>query len=289
MAPRVRIDIPESIKREVRQRCGFGCVICGLPLYEYEHLLGYANVERHVASEITLLCDRHHREKTAKLLPLDAVKAADRNPFNLRMGNSTSYPLHYSGDRCQINVGSCSFVSHRTSERKNLRLIVIDDVTVFGFQMDQGHLLLTLRMFDRNNKRVLEIVNNELIYSVSAWDISLVGQQLTIHAKKYSPIVKLFFQVPNQINVVRAHFFFNGVEIVIGPSPDLFFIVNGRMLISNNHSLGIDDVVSINSPLPEGYTCHVKMRDVSRSIPNREELLRWATKQVRNPRTGGGI
>ncbi|WP_198036130.1 hypothetical protein [Salegentibacter sp. T436] len=62
-------NIPLPIQREVRQRCGFGCVICGLPLYEYEHMEEWAKVKRHDAEEITLLCDRHHREKTAGLLP----------------------------------------------------------------------------------------------------------------------------------------------------------------------------------------------------------------------------
>lgn len=31
-------DIPASVKRAVRQRDGFGCVICGLGIYTYEHI-----------------------------------------------------------------------------------------------------------------------------------------------------------------------------------------------------------------------------------------------------------
>ena len=66
----VRPPIPESMKREVRQRCGFGCVICGMPLYTYEHMLGYVNVDRHVAEELTLLCYQHQYERTQRKLPL---------------------------------------------------------------------------------------------------------------------------------------------------------------------------------------------------------------------------
>lgn len=40
-------NIPLSIQRKVRQRCGFGCVICGMPLYEYEHMAEWAQVKRH--------------------------------------------------------------------------------------------------------------------------------------------------------------------------------------------------------------------------------------------------
>src|SRR5207248_2332597 len=32
------------MKREIRQRCGFGCVLCGRPLYTYEHMEGWARV-----------------------------------------------------------------------------------------------------------------------------------------------------------------------------------------------------------------------------------------------------
>ena len=78
-----RPPLNAGIMREVRQRCGFGCVICGRPIYEYDHILGWAKVKRHVASEITLLCDNHHREKTAGFLPNERVIEADKAPFNI--------------------------------------------------------------------------------------------------------------------------------------------------------------------------------------------------------------
>ncbi len=57
-------NIPLPIQREVRKRCGFGCVLCGLPLYEYEHMEEWAQVKRHIADEITLLCDCFDPYKT---------------------------------------------------------------------------------------------------------------------------------------------------------------------------------------------------------------------------------
>src|SRR3982750_2806106 len=104
-----RPPIPDPMKREVRQRCGFGCVICGLPLYEYDHLLGWARVQRHVAEEITLLCDQHHREKTSGLLPEAPVIEANSAPFNLRTGVSRPYDLHFDGEMCSIEIGGNSF------------------------------------------------------------------------------------------------------------------------------------------------------------------------------------
>ena len=99
-------NIPLPTKRDIRRRCGFGCVFCGIPLYEYDHMLGWANTHTHVSEEITLLCDQHHREKTAGLLPIEVVREADANPFNLRSGSSKPYDLHFSGDSCEAILGS---------------------------------------------------------------------------------------------------------------------------------------------------------------------------------------
>jgi len=49
-----RPPILEPMKRSVRQRCSFGCVICGLPLYEYHHMIPYADTEKHEEDNITL-------------------------------------------------------------------------------------------------------------------------------------------------------------------------------------------------------------------------------------------
>ena len=67
--------IPESIKRKVRQRCGFGCVICGIGLYEYEHFAPeYKDAKSHAPEGITLLCPNHHARKTIGRLSLETIK-----------------------------------------------------------------------------------------------------------------------------------------------------------------------------------------------------------------------
>jgi hypothetical protein len=107
--PQDRPPLPQPFMREVRQRCGFGCVICGFPIFEYDHLLGWANVKRHVASEITLLCDNHHRAKTAGFLPNERVIEANRNPRNLQSGVTKPYELYYSGNTYHIGIDSFAF------------------------------------------------------------------------------------------------------------------------------------------------------------------------------------
>lgn len=59
-----RPNIPAKLKRKVRQRCGFGRIICGLPIYEYDHIVEYSKTKHHNEGELTLLCPTHHSMKT---------------------------------------------------------------------------------------------------------------------------------------------------------------------------------------------------------------------------------
>ena len=50
-------DIPGTTKRIVRQRCGFGCVVCGAAFYQYEHVdPAFADARVHDPEKICLLC-----------------------------------------------------------------------------------------------------------------------------------------------------------------------------------------------------------------------------------------
>ena len=74
-------EIPSAIKREVRQRDGFGCVVCGSAIIQYEHFdPEFSEALEHTAAGITLLCGRCHDKKTRGLLSLETVKRAVRNP-----------------------------------------------------------------------------------------------------------------------------------------------------------------------------------------------------------------
>src|SRR5215467_7010159 len=143
-----RPAIPEPTKRLIRQRCGFGCVICGLPLYEYEHMLGWANVERHEAAEITLLCDQHHRERTNGLLPIEAVKQANTDPINFKTGLAKPYDLHFEGDECEVLIGSNRFTMQRIVDGILLIPVMIDGIPLIRFTLLDDHLLLSLLLFD---------------------------------------------------------------------------------------------------------------------------------------------
>ena len=62
-------DIPNLVKRQVRQSCGFGCVICGASIIDYEHVDPiFAEAKEHDPEKITLLCPQHHAKVTRGFL-----------------------------------------------------------------------------------------------------------------------------------------------------------------------------------------------------------------------------
>jgi len=224
-------NIPLPIQREVRQRCGFGCVICGMPLYEYEHMEEWALVKRHIAEEITLLCDHHHREKTNGLLPKEVVRKANEDPFNLRQGVSKPYLLHFSGEEAIVEIGGNTFTCSDNGYGTAMIPLSVDGVPLIGLILADGHFLLNLVIFNEYNSPVLHIKNNQLIYKPSAWDIQLIGTTLTVRENHRKILIEIQFCPPNKVIFKRGRFLRNGVEILIRPTNIL--ITNNSTLIAN--------------------------------------------------------
>jgi hypothetical protein len=62
--------------------------------------------QTHVPSELTLLCDDHHREKTVAFLPNQRVIEANQRPFNIINGVTAPHSLRYSGREFSLVIGS---------------------------------------------------------------------------------------------------------------------------------------------------------------------------------------
>lgn len=231
-----RPPIPDPMKREVRQRCGFGCVICGLPLYTYEHMLGYANVKRHVAEELTLLCYQHQYERTHELLPVEHVERANLDPYNLRKGVSTPYTLHYDGPDCIVDIGGNVFSFRDEGYGTEFVALAIDDESLISFRLDRGNWLLSLNVFDKNDDLMLLITDNELIYSTIPWDIELVGHNLIIREAQGNILVDLLFEPPSRIKIQRGQLLHNGIEIEI--KQDYLRVVNDGFKVMRGSTNG---------------------------------------------------
>jgi hypothetical protein len=234
-----RPPIPQELKREIRQRCGFGCVICGMPLYEYEHMLEWAEVQRHVAGEITLLCRQHHGEKTNGLLPKEVVVASNRNPYNKQTGTSKQHLLHYSGQMVRLRAADSYFEYRDLSDGAFFAPLVIDGLPLVAFRIDQDELLLNFIAFNELNKAIIQIVDNELIYDTNQWDIEWVAQTLTIREGRGRILLELVFSPPSEIYIRKGRLLRNGIELLVGPN----------YLFNTNNSIFIGAIATVNCPV----------------------------------------
>ncbi len=207
-------NIPAEIKRQVRQRCGFGCVICGLPIYEYEHMEEWAKVKRHRAEEITLLCPNHHSEKTKGRIPVFVIKEANKNPFNNREDFSKPSNLYYSGTELKIKMGVLNFVLDSTRQNQFIPL-VIDRLPIIFINVIDNNIFINLNLFNEKNELILKIIDNELIYSNNFWDIEYVGTKLTFRNGSGKIFLEIDFEVPNKLTISRGSIFYNGINIKI--------------------------------------------------------------------------
>jgi trigger factor len=209
--------VPAGVKREVRRRCRFGCVICGLPLYDYDHLFGWSKDDPHLPDEITLLCDRHHREKTQELLPLETVLAANADPYNGRSNVTAPYDLYFPSERVAFTIGSNSFVSPGLRDGERYPVLSIDGRVLLGVTRQADHLLLSLVVCDASGKWIAAIIENQLSMSTDPWDIELVGRRLTIREAQTRFLIDLRFDPQVGINIDHGRLHFDGVELAIDP------------------------------------------------------------------------
>lgn len=217
MTYKSRKDIPDPVKREVRKRCGYGCVLCGLPLYEYDHIDQYNIVLEHKAENLTLLCDLHHSEKTRGILPVDIVKKANDSPYNLKKGYSSPYKLHVGNSDFSLEIANNNIAYSAPELNENIQLfpLVIDDVPIIWINIIDGILHLNISIFDKDNKHILFIENNELIYSISPWDIDFVSNRIIIREKSRDILIEVEINEPHIIKFTRGKIFLNGIGLLL--------------------------------------------------------------------------
>jgi len=245
-------------------------------------MLGWANVQRHEADEITLLCRFHHGEKTAGLLPLGEVIKANASPVNVRDRASRPYPLHYSGDSVECKIGDSTFLTSKG--QVSIAPIVVSGEPLIAFDLVDNQLLLTLNLYYKNNDIILKVDKNELIYSVNPWDIAFIGNVVTLRESKRNILIEVEFLVPNKIHVRRGVFYKDGVEIIIGR--DYFYVTNYDFMACGAPLVGVHVGVAIGNPKPAGITCFYLGSEI-RALPDpvlSRRLLRKRVAEMRKIR-----
>lgn len=271
-----RPNIPRKMARSIRQKCGFGCVICGFPIYEYDHVEGWANKRSHQEDQIVLLCTTHHSEKTRELLSIADVKKASMDPFNLQSGTSSPYELKYSGNEYFFDIGTNKIFGRLTENNLFAQPVRVDDQTVLGVRLEDGRFLITMVLYDSQGHEVLRIIDNELRYNAQTWDVEFVGKRLKIREQSRQIIVDIEFEPPNRVFVRGGRFLRNGVDVLV--TEKWAAVLNNGMLLRGNSLENGTIGLAIGNGSMGGAA--IALSGVPREGWDRDGAIRWARKQV---------
>lgn len=167
--------IPDAVKKIVRQSCGYGCVVCGSVPYDYDHLrTQFHEADEHDPDDIVLLCDQHHRQKTAGILSVKRILDAKRN--RVSQDSETRFKLELIREDFLTVWGSTIITASDNS-------IIVDGDPILNFTKtdnDLEPLLISGKFHDKAGNEICIIDNNEFISrSRRLGDFTIISNRFT--------------------------------------------------------------------------------------------------------------
>ena len=202
--------IPAAVKREVRQRCGFGCVVCGSAIYDYEHFdPEFSEAKEHAPEGIALLCPTDHARKRKKLLSHKQYLQAIANPRALQLKKADA-EWEVAGFAPTIVIGQKIFTGGTS-------VLKIDGELLLGFNEPEEEGLpprLNCRFFDREENEVFSIIDNEISIFSDAFDIDTTSNLWTVRSDLYKIDLKIELNPPSNIVIKQLHFHYKKWELL---------------------------------------------------------------------------
>ena len=195
-------DIPAPVRREIRQRSKFACVICRNGFYQFEHIdPEFQNALIHDPAAMCCLCGSCHDRVTRKQLSKDTVKrayahtqAASAEEVGPPVG-----PLDYHQDEAELVIGG---LSYRPAVHSILRYYGVDVFTIVPGQPGQPASISAIFTDDAGNE-TLRLQENEWVGSLSAWDTEVDGPRLTVRRRARHVVLQVRLDPPSRIVIER--------------------------------------------------------------------------------------
>lgn len=212
-------DIPETIKREVRQRCGFGCIFCGCPIVDYHHFdPPFTEGVLHDPDRLTLLCVKCHRGLHSRQIDQREFRRALASPCCLKQG-WVGLSIRHTYEDTVIHIG-------RSTWKRTPVLIRAYEKPVLCIEPpDEGghYWLLSGHITDSGGKTLLRIDRNEWQTPTEHWDIKIKGSRLEIRNASRSLGLVLDYPAENTIAFYGIDWLIGGIPLQCPKNGDLVF------------------------------------------------------------------
>jgi hypothetical protein len=240
-------DIPAAIKRQVRQRDGFGCVVCGNAIVEYEHFdPEFAEAAVHDADGILLLCVGCHGRKTRGHLSRDTIDRHRKNQASRKLG--------YAHDAFDVGPTFPAIVMGNLRATNTNCLIRINGEDVLRVDPPEepgSPYRLTAVLRNRAGQPDLVVVENEWRSPITNWDVTVQGKRITVKSGIRSIELILRNELPQTLVVERLDFYHHGFRIQCseGQPTEMTFPTGNVM---RSHGMSFDGAGTAIEIGPEG-------------------------------------
>jgi hypothetical protein len=215
-------DIPDNVRRDVRQSCFNGCVLCGRLPFQYEHFNPpFVDAREHHADGIALLCAGCHDEKTRGLLSSDHIATARRSPRN--RDENAYWTARMSEGLLTIKVGSNTI----TAPSALIRLPNGHNILTISRDIGSGGWNIDANFVDDEGNPTLTIKDNVVTVARGVWDFDQQGTSFCVRAAKRKIVIEISFE-PEQrlIHVRRLNMRALGCRVSVNSSGE--FLTAGR-------------------------------------------------------------
>lgn len=238
-------NIPDPIKREIRQRSKFACVVCRSGIFDYEHIEPeYKDAKAHEADKICCLCSSCHDKVTRR----HYSKAFIRQKY-LECENADPKDVSPPFDSLDFHDGNAELKVGGITYAPGVRCILkYHGVEIISVAPSNGETAggINAMFFDSEGQHTLRIEDNVWTGAIDAWDTEVVGPRISVRKRQGSFALKLRLEPPGRIVIERLDMRFKDAHVLVSEHSHAL----GRYVTDDHIRWLHANMVSMGSPQP---------------------------------------
>jgi hypothetical protein len=195
-------DIPELIKREIRQRSKFGCVICRAGVYDYEHIdPSFVEATYHDPAGICCLCTSCHAKATRGHFSKAFVQSKYKD---VQVADGTEIPppydyLDFHDGKAELKIGGIAY------DRGVNCVVKYHGKEIFSISPSDGlsPTGIDAVFLDDEGNETLRIEDNVWQGALGSWDTEVVGPRIKVRKRKGTFSLVLRLEPPGRIVIEK--------------------------------------------------------------------------------------
>jgi hypothetical protein len=239
-----RSDLTSDQKRQIRQNAGFGCVICGKAIGQYEHIdPPFSESKEHDPSKMTYLCASHHEEVTRGHRSKESVAKAALNPIAKKAGFSFG-AFDVGSDSPTVTIGPVVVQSC-----KSIITVLGNEVLAIHDPEEPGApFRLNAEMRDAAGRIIFSIQDNEWKIRHGNWDAEIVGSQIVIRESLGNIALRIRTDPPSSLFVEKMNMRYRGHSIECNAKKFEIVAPSGRRIsVDGARMIGCDGAVAVDN------------------------------------------